>query len=154
MAKFTANITKVQRNPKNQSQAIVTTSAGHTLWLDNGFIQKVLQGAYMDDCRPTALIDTEISYEMKAHAVGELVFDSKGQVKEGETTTYKTASERPINLTFGDITGHITEFDKAKMNANAIANLYKSVGAAFGVKKAAVAIKEEVPAGDTGEDTI
>lgn len=149
-----ATVSRVVRNPKNKDGAIVTLSNGQVLWLQLSYITKVLEGAFMDDCRPTALVGTEVSYEMKSYAVGDLVFDKNGVVKDGETVKFTTEGSRPIKIQIGDVAGHITEFDKAKMNANAIASLYKSVGAAFGVKKAAVTTKEEVPAGDGGEETI
>lgn len=146
MGTIKAQVSKVVRNPKNKDGAIVTLNNGQVLWLQISYITKVLEGAFMDDCRPTALIGSNLSYEMKAHAVGDLVFDAKGNVAVGQTTKYTTAGERPINLIIEEVGGFINDFDKAKMQADAVAKLYKTVGAAFGAKPKAQ-IEQPVDAG-------
>lgn len=146
MATIKASVTKVQRNPKNKEGAIVTLSNGQVLWLQISYITKVLEGAFMDDCRPTALQGSTLTYEMKKHEVGDLVFDAKGNVKAGETVKYSTAGERPINLNVEEVGGFINEYDKAQMNANAVAKLSLK-GAFAGVfKKAATPEGEPQPA--------
>lgn len=153
MATIKASVTKVVRNPKNKDGAIVTLNNGQVLWLQINYITKVLEGAFMDDCRPTALQGSTLTYEMKAHAPGDLVFDAKGNVRAGETVKYTTAGERPINLNIEEVGGYINDFDKAKMVATAVATV--ALKGAFSAPKPAatpVAVQEEVEA--DGDDTI
>ena len=134
MAIIKAQVSKVVRNPKNKDGAIVTLNNGQVLWLQISYITKVLEGAFMDDCRPTALQGSNLSYEMKAYAVGDLVFDSKGAVASGQTTKFTTAGSRPVNLNIEEVGGFINEFDKARMQAKALADASVRVATMFASK--------------------
>lgn len=158
MAK-SANVTRVSRNPNNKQGSIVVLDNGDTLWLQTSYIQSVLESNYIDDARPTALIGSEVSYEMKAYKAGDLVFDKNGVVAAGETTKFSTTSARPIKIRFGDISGHTTDYDKALMLSKAVANAMVKNAGAFAPKPKTIAepatSAELVVEGvDAGEPTI
>ena len=145
----TATVTRVSRNPNNKLGCIVSLSNKDTLWLQTSYVQSVLASNFIDDVRPTALIGSEVSYDMKSYVVGDLVFDRKGQVAAGETVKFSKAGSRPVNILFAEVEGHIGEYDKARMLSTAVANaMVKSAGAFAPIKRIA-AIAE--PAGETAD---
>lgn len=141
MAK-TATVTRVSRNPNNKLGCIVSLSNGDTLWLQTSYVLTVLASNFIDDVRPTALIGSEVSYDMKSYAAEDLVFDRKGQVAAGETVKFSKAGSRPVNILFAEVEGHIGEYDKAKMLSTAVANAMVKTAGAFAPIKRVAAIAE------------
>lgn len=125
-----ATISRVVGNNTNGPQVILTLSTGEVQFFPISYIQKVLDGAFMSDARPTALVGTEVEYTKMAYAIGDKVVDAKGATVV-PNILHKKAGTKLINFTFGEIAGTVNDYDRAKMVANATANAIASIKASF-----------------------
>ena len=159
-----ATIVRVARNPKNAQGCILTYSNGQADFVGLTYVQKVLEGAFLDGMRPTALIGTEVSYDLHSYKAGDQAVDDKGKPvvnAAGQPILMTTEGKKVINRTFGEVEGRVTEFDKAQMNANALAKFAAAQTAQYGAKPARIAApaQESEPVlqaadGEASEPTI
>jgi len=138
-----ATVSRVTRNPNNKQGCIVTLSNGETLWLQTSYITSVLEGSFIDDARPTALVGSEVEYKTTNVKAGDLVLDKNGEVAKGTTTKY--TKERPVHhsIRFGEVVGHVTDYDKAKMQADAFAKASVRAASIFTAAKAKANVAED-----------
>ena len=148
-----ATVIRVTRNPNNKQGCIVSLSNGETIWLQTSYIQSVLESNFIDDARPTALIGSEVEYKTSTVNKGDLVLDKNGVVAPGTTTKYGERADSGTfpkqvkhSIRFDAVVGHITEYDKAKMNADSMAKFQANVVAAFGMPTSKA---QAVPVGES-----
>ena len=146
---ISATITKVSlANTANGPRIVITMNTGDTQWYPKSYIDKLLIANFMEGARPTTLVGTEVSYKKVTYKEGDFSVDNAGK-----PTTIKHTKDgsKLINFEFGDIAGKVSEYDKAVISANAVANAMVLKGAFSAPKPVAVA-QEEVVA--DGEETI
>lgn len=147
MANHSATVTKITKDPKNAAQVIITTSAGHSLWLQQSYVVKVLSANFLDDVRPTAIIGASLTYDMVSYKQGDAVMNGdKPVIKDNKPLLHTKDGVRSENIRFEEVQGNVTEYDKALMTANAIGSAQVKIASLFGnkAKKATVTTTEVV----------
>lgn len=162
MAKATISGVRLTKD----SQVVLSLSNGKSKFYPLGYIKSLLIGNFLEEARPTILIGATVTYTEHPFKVGDKCVDDKGVVSL--TAVHKTEGVKLINFEFNmDTVGStISEYDKARMNANAVANAMVKVQGSF-AKAATKQIAEPAaePADaetsavladgeDEGEDTI
>ena len=136
-----ATISKVAlANTANGPRIVITMSNGDTQWYPQSYISKLLEANFMGGSRPTVLIGTTVTYNKVQYKAGDFSVDN-----DGNPTTIKHTKDgsKLIKFEFGEIAGNVSEFDKAQMLANAVAQASVKAQSAFSKAKAVAASADE-----------
>lgn len=128
-------VTRITRNPNNKLGCIVSLDNNDTLWLQTTYVKSVLESNFIDDARPTALIGSEVEYKVSKVKKDDFVLDKNGLVAVGTTIQYGKDQNVTHSIRFDSVEGHVTAFDKAKMQADAFAKASVKAASIFSLAK-------------------